>query len=370
MAVSGSVSVTVSVSVSVPVTATVSVTGSGTEPGSGTGSGPGPRSGSGSATGSGVRVRGRDSARVREPVRVRVRACAPALPSPPLDHPPQHGAHLVEERQCLPRTYRIHGTGCEEQPEVDVQLPRRAVRHTPVVAPVLPGAALALGDVGGNRRCGPDHLVGQGSERRLHRSGQCERDPGGLDPWSAWGRVSSRSFMTSRKPPGRPESGVVQRPAAGRRALDAGWLRGLHPHHRTNGRKPATRGNESSHDRGRVRGRGRDSVRVGVRACDRACDRVRVMVGDGSGIGAGGRRPRTAAAAVSVSVSVSGSGSGSMTPTCHPDRASGASEWRDLPRPWTVSRTGKCRLRSEDPSTPRGRASLRSGWQGRAAHRP
>ncbi len=43
----------------------------------------------------------------------------------------------------------------------------------------------------------------------------------------------------------------------------------------------------------------------------------------------------------------------SDTHPCHPDRASGASERRDLPRPCRVSGAGRRRLRSGDPSTSR-----------------
>ncbi len=47
--------------------------------------------------------------------------------------------------------------------------------------------------------------------------------------------------------------------------------------------------------------------------------------------------------------------------TCHPDRASAASERRDLPRLRRAFGCPECRPRSGDPSTSRGSAPLRSG---------
>ena len=68
-----------------------------------------------------------------------------------VEHLPGHGPDIVEEAEGLLCLGRINGARIDEEPQVGVDLPRRAEGDAPVVHPIPADSTPTLCEIGGNR---------------------------------------------------------------------------------------------------------------------------------------------------------------------------------------------------------------------------
>jgi len=110
-------------------------------------------------------LRGRQSAAAAAPDTVSISSSRDRM-----EQAPRHRSYLVEELESDFGSGSIDNPCVSHQPKVCIDLLGRCVCNSPVIEPISSSPSVALAEIGGDRGCGPNHLVSKRPKRRLHPS--------------------------------------------------------------------------------------------------------------------------------------------------------------------------------------------------------
>ena len=82
-----------------------------------------------------------------------------------MEQTPRHRSYLVEELESDIDSRVIDDLGFGQQAKMCIDLLRGCVSDSPVIEPISSNPSVALAEIGRNRGCGPNHLVGERPKR-------------------------------------------------------------------------------------------------------------------------------------------------------------------------------------------------------------